>query len=352
MAGGVDRRGPGGHRALDHRRRGAPQQPLPGHDPRAAREARPGPREAEPCAASSSPAAGDRAFCAGADLKERAGMTEADVHAFHESLRSAFRGIESAPQAFVAAINGAALGGGLELALACDLRVAVETAELGLPEVGLGIIPGGGRDRAAAARHRRGPCEGAHPHGAPGRGGGGTRPRARLAGGAAGQPARGGARAGRVGGPERAGVDPAGQARGGRGLSTCRSTRRWPSRTACTRTAWGRATGWRRCGPSPRSASRSSPENEDGDGQGRAALKPEERIERELARVEKGGRREVPREERRAGQALRPRARRAARSTRARFVEDGALANARRPRAPRRRRRHRARHASTGARSR
>jgi methylglutaconyl-CoA hydratase len=87
---------------------------------------------------------GDRAFCAGADLKERAGMTDAEVHAFHESLRAAFRSIEAAPQAFVAALNGAALGGGLELALACDLRVAVETAEMGLPEVGLGIIPGGG----------------------------------------------------------------------------------------------------------------------------------------------------------------------------------------------------------------
>jgi enoyl-CoA hydratase/carnithine racemase len=87
---------------------------------------------------------GDRAFCAGADLKERAGMSEAEVHAFHASLRAAFRAIESAPQAFVAAVNGAAMGGGLELALACDLRVAVETAELALPEVGLGIIPGGG----------------------------------------------------------------------------------------------------------------------------------------------------------------------------------------------------------------
>jgi len=87
---------------------------------------------------------GDRAFCAGADLKERAGMSDAEVHAFHEALRSAFRSVETAPQAFVAALNGAALGGGLELALACDLRVAVETAEMGLPEVGLGIIPGAG----------------------------------------------------------------------------------------------------------------------------------------------------------------------------------------------------------------
>jgi len=87
---------------------------------------------------------GERAFCAGADLKERATMSEADVHAFHESLRSAFRGIETAEQAFVAAVNGAALGGGLELALACDLRVAAAHAEMGLPEVGLGIIPGAG----------------------------------------------------------------------------------------------------------------------------------------------------------------------------------------------------------------
>jgi enoyl-CoA hydratase/carnithine racemase len=87
---------------------------------------------------------GEKAFCAGADLKERASMSADDVHHFHESLRAAFRGIEAAPQAFLAAVNGAALGGGLELALACDLRVASEGAEMGLPEVGLGIIPGGG----------------------------------------------------------------------------------------------------------------------------------------------------------------------------------------------------------------
>jgi enoyl-CoA hydratase/carnithine racemase len=88
--------------------------------------------------------AGEKAFCAGADLKERARMSPEEVHAFHDGLRRALRGIEEAPQVFVAALNGAALGGGLELALACDLRIAADSAEVGLPEVGLGIIPGGG----------------------------------------------------------------------------------------------------------------------------------------------------------------------------------------------------------------
>jgi enoyl-CoA hydratase/carnithine racemase len=88
--------------------------------------------------------AGDKAFCAGADLKERARMSDAEVHGFHEGLRRALRAIEEAPQVFLAALNGAALGGGLELALACDLRIASDAAQLGLPEVSLGIIPGGG----------------------------------------------------------------------------------------------------------------------------------------------------------------------------------------------------------------
>jgi enoyl-CoA hydratase len=87
---------------------------------------------------------GDRAFCAGADLKERARMSADEVHAFHRDLKAALRGIEGSPQVFVAAVNGAALGGGFELALACDLRLISSAAEVGLPEVGLGIIPGGG----------------------------------------------------------------------------------------------------------------------------------------------------------------------------------------------------------------
>jgi len=94
--------------------------------------------------------AGDKAFCAGADLKERAGWTEGDVREWLELLKRAFRGIEVSPKVFVAALNGAALGGGLELALACDLRVADPAAMLGAPEVKLAIIPGaGGTQRLA-----------------------------------------------------------------------------------------------------------------------------------------------------------------------------------------------------------
>lgn len=88
--------------------------------------------------------AGDRAFCAGADLKERRSMSEDDVRAFLSDLRSALRAIEECDRVFIAAINGFALGGGTELALACDLRVAAPGAKVGLTEVSLGIIPGGG----------------------------------------------------------------------------------------------------------------------------------------------------------------------------------------------------------------
>ncbi len=88
--------------------------------------------------------AGEKAFCAGADLKERASMGEEEVRAFLRSLRGLLSAIEQAAPVFVAALNGVALGGGLELALACDLRVAAAHAEMGLPEVGLGIIPGAG----------------------------------------------------------------------------------------------------------------------------------------------------------------------------------------------------------------
>jgi enoyl-CoA hydratase/carnithine racemase len=88
--------------------------------------------------------AGGKAFCSGADLKERLEMSEAEVRAFLESLRSAFVSMEDSHVVHIAAVNGIALGGGMELALACDLRVLAPHAEMGLSEVKLGIIPGGG----------------------------------------------------------------------------------------------------------------------------------------------------------------------------------------------------------------
>jgi enoyl-CoA hydratase/carnithine racemase len=87
---------------------------------------------------------GDRAFCAGADLKERAGMTDDEVRSMLGQYRTDFAWLWSSPFPVVAALNGAALGGGLELALACDLRVAADHATLGLPETSLAIIPAAG----------------------------------------------------------------------------------------------------------------------------------------------------------------------------------------------------------------
>jgi enoyl-CoA hydratase/carnithine racemase len=88
--------------------------------------------------------AGDKAFCAGADLKERAGMSQDEVRALLLAYESELGWLETIRVPTLAAINGAALGGGLELALSCDLRIAAQHAVLGLPETSLGVIPGAG----------------------------------------------------------------------------------------------------------------------------------------------------------------------------------------------------------------
>ncbi|MDD3789768.1 MAG: enoyl-CoA hydratase-related protein, partial [Petrimonas sp.] len=84
----------------------------------------------------------DRSFVAGANIQEMAGMNYEEAKAFGEFGSSVFRKIETCPQPVIAAVNGFALGGGSELALACDIRIASEKAKFGQPEVGLGITPG------------------------------------------------------------------------------------------------------------------------------------------------------------------------------------------------------------------
>jgi enoyl-CoA hydratase/carnithine racemase len=85
-----------------------------------------------------------RAFCVGADLKERAAASEADLARMRPVFRAAYRALLGLQVPVIAAVAGYALGGGFELALSCDLIVADDTAVLGLPEVTIGLVPGGG----------------------------------------------------------------------------------------------------------------------------------------------------------------------------------------------------------------
>ena len=85
-----------------------------------------------------------KAFCVGADLKERNGFSDADLIEQRPVARAAYTGVLDLPVPAIAAVDGFALGGGFELALSCDLVVAGEGAVVGLPEVSVGVIPGGG----------------------------------------------------------------------------------------------------------------------------------------------------------------------------------------------------------------
>jgi len=88
--------------------------------------------------------AGEKAFCAGADLKERVDFDEEQTRAFVARIGDTFSAVAGLPQPTIAVLNGVAYGGGLELALACDMRVAVAGAKMGLTETALAIIPGAG----------------------------------------------------------------------------------------------------------------------------------------------------------------------------------------------------------------
>ncbi|MBW8792349.1 MAG: enoyl-CoA hydratase/isomerase family protein [Streptomyces sp.] len=86
----------------------------------------------------------ERAFCVGADLKERNAMSDAELLRSRPLSRGAYTGVLELPMPTIAAVHGYALGGGFELALSCDVIVADGTAVVGLPEVSVGVIPGGG----------------------------------------------------------------------------------------------------------------------------------------------------------------------------------------------------------------
>ncbi|HEX6318652.1 MAG TPA: enoyl-CoA hydratase-related protein [Burkholderiales bacterium] len=100
---------------------------------------------------------GERAFCAGADLKERDGMSQAVWQAQHELFERGFVALMELPLPVIAALNGHAFGGGLEIALCCDFIYAAAGARFALPEVRLGIMPGGGgtQNLARAVGERR-----------------------------------------------------------------------------------------------------------------------------------------------------------------------------------------------------
>ncbi len=85
-----------------------------------------------------------KAFCVGADLKERNSFTDADLMAQRPIARAAYQSILDLPMPAIAVVDGFALGGGYELALSCDLIVVGPGAQVGLPEVSVGVIPGGG----------------------------------------------------------------------------------------------------------------------------------------------------------------------------------------------------------------
>jgi len=89
-------------------------------------------------------AAGEKAFCVGADLKERAGFSLDDFYRNREQIKGLFHALRAVPQPTIASVFRFALGGGFELALSCDLIVAAQGTQLGLPEVRVGLLPAGG----------------------------------------------------------------------------------------------------------------------------------------------------------------------------------------------------------------
>ncbi len=121
---------------------------------------------------------GEKVFAAGADIKEMQAMDHAAMIQRARGLQDSFTAVARIPKPVVAAVTGYALGGGCELALCADFRIAGENAKLGQPEILLGLIPGAGRHPAALPAGRPLQGQGPHLHRPPGEGrrGAGTRP--------------------------------------------------------------------------------------------------------------------------------------------------------------------------------
>ena len=107
--------------------------------------------------------AGNKAFIAGADISELAQATAIDAEQSSRFGQEVLDLIENLGKPVIAAVNGFALGGGCETAMACTIRIAVDSAKFGQPEVALGLLPGRRRNAASAAPGRQGPRPAAHP---------------------------------------------------------------------------------------------------------------------------------------------------------------------------------------------
>lgn len=94
----------------------------------------------------------EKAYCVGADLKERNTFTEDQLKEQRPHFRACFGGVLNLPMPTIAAVEGFAMGGGFELALSCDLIVAADSAKFALPEIGVGVIPGGGGTQLLSRR--------------------------------------------------------------------------------------------------------------------------------------------------------------------------------------------------------
>ena len=108
---------------------------------------------------------GDRAFCAGFDIKEFPGLlVPGRAEKLAGRLHASLGAIENLGKPTIAAVNGLALGGGMEVSMACDIRIVAGNAQMGQPEIKLGLLPGGRRHTAPAPSGRGRPCQGDHVH--------------------------------------------------------------------------------------------------------------------------------------------------------------------------------------------